>query len=298
MGSGSWTSTSFSTYAAKRGYTTVNNSIDGIATTSLSSNYTVQDLYRSRDLDPMLDPKNVMRECRDSEEHPNTIPVIFALDVTGSMGEATALVAKELNAIMTKLYSEVTDVQFMVMGIGDIAYDSAPIQISQFESDIRILEQLEKVWFEGGGGGNSYESYTAAWYMGLRHCDLDCWKRGKKGIIITLGDEPLNPYLNARQLNRVTGDNLQANIETKDLYEEVSQKFDIYHIAVNDTHSSYRWYADEIDRTFSAYLDENHLKVCNLNDLAITVANIIIDSSKNNSEVVGSFEGGMPEINW
>ena len=67
---------------------------------------------------------------------------------------------------MTKLYEDITDVEFMIMGIGDLAYDNSPIQISQFESDIRIAEQLDKLWFENGGGGNDYESYTAAWYMG------------------------------------------------------------------------------------------------------------------------------------
>lgn len=83
----------------------------------------------------------------------------------------------------------------MIMGIGDLAYDGCPIQVSQFESDIRIAEQLDKIYFEFGGGGNSFESYTAAWYFGSRHTKLDCLNRGKKGIIITMGDEQLNPYL-------------------------------------------------------------------------------------------------------
>ena len=42
-------------------------------------------------------------------------------------------VAKQLNIIMTKLYEKVKDVEFMVMGIGDFAYDRYPLQVSQFE---------------------------------------------------------------------------------------------------------------------------------------------------------------------
>lgn len=173
MGSGSWTTASFVNYATTRGYDTDSR---GVVTT----NYSNQEMFKSKELDSSLNPKNVVRECCDSKEHPNTVPVILALDVTGSMGQAAVEISKKLNNIMTKLYEQVEDIEFMVMGIGDLSYDRFPIQASQFESDIRIAEQLEKVYFEFGGGGNSYESYTAAWYFGARHTKLDCWNRGKK----------------------------------------------------------------------------------------------------------------------
>ena len=96
------------------------------------------------------------------------------------MGQTAVEIAKRLNEIMTKLYGQIKDVEFMIMGIGDLAYDTYPIQASQFESDIRIAEQLDKIYFEFGGGGNWFESYTAAWYFGSRHTKLDCWNRAKK----------------------------------------------------------------------------------------------------------------------
>lgn len=34
--------------------------------------------------------------------------------------------------------------------------------MSQFESDVRIAEVLDKIYMEHGGRGNAYESYTAA----------------------------------------------------------------------------------------------------------------------------------------
>ena len=221
MGGGTWTKTAFTTYSTSIGRSV---DMDGLVTTEYNS---AQDMFKSRRISNILNPKNVVRECCDTDEHPNTIPVILALDVTGSMGNAAMEVAKKLNIVMTNLYNKVRDVEFLIMGIGDLAYDSAPIQASQFESDIRIAEQLDKIYFEGGGGGNGYESYTAAWYFGVNHTKLDCWKRNKKGIIITMGDEPLNPYLPYMPLHTVTDDSLQADINTKDLYEQVIQKFDL-----------------------------------------------------------------------
>ena len=290
MGSGSWTTSSFRSYATTKGY---NTTADG----SISGSYSNQEMFKSKNLDPALNPKNVIRECRDTEEHPNTIPVIIALDVTGSMGDAAVEVAKKLNVIMTKLYENVTDVEFMVMGIGDLAYDSYPIQASQFESDIRIAEQLDKIYFEFGGGGNGYESYTAAWYFGSRHTKLDCLKRGRKGIIITMGDEQLNPYLpkigHWCGLAAATGDDVQADIETSDLYKEASQKFNIYHIDV--THHR-RWADNEIPKTFKKYLDDKHFRTVNMDSISDEIVDIILKEVENNT--VTKTMVNNSEITW
>ena len=162
------------------------------------------------------------------------------------------------------------------MGIGDLAYDSAPIQISQFESDIRIAEHLDRIWFERGGGGNSFESYTAAWYMGLHHTALDCHERGKKGVIITLGDEPLNPYLPGRRLAQLTGDRIFGDIETKKLFRKASERFDIFHIAVDDPGDCYRRYADPIRRSFGPVLGQR-LLVSTLDRLPDTILGCLKD---------------------
>lgn len=174
MGSGSWDTRSFVSYSTSKGYGTDSRGV-------VTGSYSNQEMFKAKNIDAALDPKGVIRECCDNEEHPNTLPVILALDVTGSMGQTAVEIAKRLNEIMTKLYGQIKDVEFMIMGIGDLAYDNYPIQASQFESDIRIAEQLDKIYFEFGGGGNCFESYTAAWYFGSRHTKLDCWNRGKKG---------------------------------------------------------------------------------------------------------------------
>ena len=282
MGGGSWTAQSFASYSTDRGYNY------STTTHSIVGDYSAQDMFKSRRIDAVLDPKNVRRECCDSEEHPNSKPVILALDVTGSMGDGAVKVAKSLNNIMENLYESVEDVEFMVMGIGDLYCDDAPIQASQFESDIRIAEQLDKIYFEGGGGGNGYESYTVAWYFGLYNCELDCWKRGKKGTIITIGDEPLNPYLQKSELERVLGNIGHDTLtETKDLYRAVIDKYNIYHIALDDRSTSYRWYEGTIENSWRPLLGD-HLYVSTLNELPKTIAEIV-KKSNGDDTVVDTF---------
>ena len=227
----------------------------------------MQSFYKSNGLAKKLDPSGgIIRECRDSVEHPNTIPVILALDVTGSMGSAAKACAAKLDDIMTKLYDNVQDVEFMMMGIGDLAFDDAPIQASQFESDIRILDQTAMIYFEAGGGSNAWESYTAAWYFGLHNTDLDCWKRGKKGIVITIGDEPLNPYLPVSNLRNILNGNqelmgeLNDEIDTQKLFNEASKKFDIYHIAITDVETNYSHWQPMIHSTWKKLLGQRYLE--------------------------------------
>ena len=286
MGGGSWTETAFRSYV-KSSYGT-SATLDSLG--SLDVSLSNQEMFKQRCVDSALSPYKIIRECLDSEEHPNTFPVILALDVTGSLGDAGVEIAKKLNVIMTNLYDKVKDIEFMIMGIGDLYCDSGPIQISQFESDIRIAEQLDKLWFEFGGGGNLWESYTAAWYMGSRHCKLDCWNRGKKGIIITIGDERMNPYLQENILSIVTGDNIEANIDSVNLYKEASEKYDIYHIHVDHRHYD----SDKNGIIESWKMLGNNFKVCNMDDIADTIVDIIVNNESDNNVVANDSYG----ISW
>lgn len=268
MGSGTVSHSSMRTYA-----TSLGRSYDS------STGRVKGQEFIARNIDPSLDPRNFkVRECVNSEEHPNTIPVILGLDVTGSMGEACSETAAALGTIIFNLYKKFKDIEFCMMGIGDLAYDRAPIQMSQFESDIRIVESLDKVYMEHGGGGNRYESYTAAWYMGLKRTKLDCYdKQHRKGIIITMGDEPLNPYLPVDKLNQAIGGTEQADIETLQLYQEATEKFDIFHIAVDSPQDSYKFYQNDIASSFGSVLGLRY-KVASINNLAAVIETCINES--------------------
>lgn len=291
MGSGSYSKDDFISYSSATKRDVAFDSLGRI-----TNSYSEQDVFKQTSLSSALNPYNIMRECCDTEEHPNTIPVILALDVTGSMGSASLEVAKSLNVIMENLYKNIKDIEFCIMGIGDMAYDRCPVQMSQFESDIRIAENVDAIYHEHGGGGNSYESYSLAWYMGLHHTSLDCWKRDKKGIIITLGDENLNPYIPIvgyrSTIMGTLGDDVQGTIETKDLYEEASKKFDIYHIHVSHSRSSDMRERDAV-ATFSDVIGVDNVKVATLETLSDTIVDIIVRTCENSSNNSNSFDNNL-----
>lgn len=280
MGAGTWNKQSFMSYSKAKGRSVSNGVVSG--------NYNVQDMFVSRKLEDALNPKDIIRECCDSKEHPEVIPVILALDVTGSMGAAAMEVAKKLNLVMTDLYDRMRDVEFLIMGIGDLSYDRAPIQASQFESDIRIAEQLDKVYFEGHGGGNGFESYTSAWYFALNHTNIDAInKRHKKGIIITLGDEPINPYLPCKALKNVCGLNskntnklfdvsLEEDIETPALFETVNKYFEVYHIHVDHDNN---FYGKRATDSFSNVIGKNRVIESTVDMIQDNIVNIVLNNA-------------------
>ena len=139
-----------------------------------------------------------------------------------------------------------------------------------------------------------YESYTAAWYMGLYHTRLDCRKRGKKGLIISMGDETLNPYLPKGPLTAVTGDHVQGDVETPSLYRETSEKFDIYHIHVR--HRQPDMYLEIMRDSFGKLLPEGHVKEASVEEISDTIVKIVSDFAEGNGsskEEISRETGGL-----
>ena len=270
MGGGSYSRDSFKSYSES-----VNKLYDD--STGRISNQ----VWKSEHLKEILNPKGKIRECANSKEHPNTIPVIIGLDVTGSMGSACQETAETLGVIMEKLYESYKDIEVCVMGIGDFECDDAPLQVSQFESDVRVAQQLDELWMEKGGGGNNYESYTAPWYYGLYRTKLDAYdKQGRKGIIITMGDEPLNPDLPVNRMRDYLGLEQVGKIDTKELYEEASKKFDIFHISIDSNDNCYKRYKERVDPSFKSVIGESNYKVSTINALSNTICDCIDQALK------------------
>lgn len=194
-------------------------------------------VFSSRGMKEALDPAKItLRESRDSVDNPNATPIIVALDVTGSMGMIADEIARNgLKTLFTEIYDRkpVTDPHIMFMGVGDVVCDSAPLQVSQFEADIRIAEQLTDLFLEHGGGGNSCESYTLPWHFAAMKTSVDSIeKRNKRGYLFTVGDEEPPEVVLAREFEKVYGPGQWSDLSSQQLLDMVSRSYHVFHLMV------------------------------------------------------------------
>jgi hypothetical protein len=202
---------------------------------------TTSAVFTARGLKESLDPrkmKNMMRESCDDDVCPSSTALIAALDETGSMGFIPDyMVRTGFPKLFQEIYDRkpITNPQLMFMGIGDAECDRVPMQMSQFESGMRLADQLTDIFLEGNGGGNNYEGYTFAWYMAAMHTKIDCFeKRGKKGYLFTIGDEEPTPVLYRKDIERVTGIRPQTDFTAKQLLDMVSRMYHVFHVVVEE----------------------------------------------------------------
>lgn len=210
------------------------------------SNKSVDDIFTAKAMNEGFDPKNVLRESRDSTDHPESTPIIIGLDVTGSMGCVLEQVAKELGNMVLEILERqpVKDPQIMFNAIGDSQCgDQYPLQVTQFESDIRIAKQLTDLYFERGGGGNDFESYPLTWYFAANHTVCDNFeKRGKKGFIFTMGDDSYPKVLYADEIKRIFGDQIKGagELTMNEILSQVNRSWEVFHLILKDG-SNMRW---------------------------------------------------------
>jgi len=232
------------------------------------------------------------RESRDSDIHPESLAVAVFLDVTGSMGRIPeVLVREKLGALMNTLIAHgVEHPQILFGGIGDHISDQYPLQVGQFESGTDELDQwLTGLYLEGGGGGQSMESYTLAWLFGARHTSLDCFeKRGQKGFLFTIGDEASWPTLEKKALTSLMGYPEATDLTDRQLLEEVQRSYHTFHIHINEAS-----YKDDpkVLGYWKKLLGERLIILNDYNALAETIAaTVAVIHGVELSQVLSSFD--------
>ena len=106
-----------------------------------------------------------------------------------------------------------------------------------------------------------------------------------------MGDESLNPYIpktgRDASIESVFGDKVQDSIDTKDLYEEVKDKFNIYHIHVS--HNEGPTYDFNVcGPTFAKVIGEDHIINSTLDDIADKIIEIVSANANQDVEFVST----------
>jgi hypothetical protein len=254
MGNARWDDTQYRSYAATTGYTTKSR----------------DEVFVNRSVNEKLDPRNVkvgkgdrkglqLRESIISDSNPNPTPIILGLDVTGSMRDVVHQIATtELPKMMTEIHAQhvVSDPHVMFLALDDVHVQGhGALQVSYFEPDLKIVEQLRNLWLVGNGGGNSSESYDLAWYFAGRYTYLENFeKTGKQGFLFTIGDEPFPYEANSvDELEVVFGPGEYERTSPEACLKMAKQKFQVFHISIEKGgYNLSGW---------DKHLGANHLKV-------------------------------------
>jgi hypothetical protein len=221
MGGGSWDS---GTYHSTKSTRAANNVPDFAYTQSATN------------VHANLDPKRINKkpfgklESRDSADHPESHAVLVCFDVTGSNIDRAVDVQKKLPTLMELLAKYIADPQVAVAANDDYkVVGTNSIQISDFESDIRVDEHIRNIWLVGNGGGNNGESYDLLLYAAARKMVLDSVeKRSKKGYMFLYADELVFPEVLRDEVSDVFGDKLESDIPTVEIIEEAQRNFHIF----------------------------------------------------------------------
>lgn len=192
------------------------------------------------DVHPLLNPFNVMRESRDSPEHPNSNAVAMMFDVTGSMRTVPVVFQQQLPRLMSLITGNnyLEHPQLLVGAVGDIYSDRAPLQVGQFESDNRIEADLSRIYLEGNGGGFGCESYEVAANFLARRTSLDCFeKRKRKGYAFFMGDEQAYDDAQRPDLDKWCGSQPVPvpHLPAVAAFRQLAEKYHVYFIIPQNT---------------------------------------------------------------
>ncbi len=221
---------------------------------------------------PLMNPAGVgIRECKDSPDNPESLGVVFVLDVTGSMGRIPERLATQTlpSFMQTLLDARVPNPQVCFMAVGQAGVDSAPLQVGQFESTAALIDQwLTYLYLEGGGQGQ-HESYELALYFAARHTSLDSvTKRGRRAYLFVTADVTPNPAVSRQEVRRVIGDELEADLPIRDLIDELQRSYEPFILLAPHAKLA-------IDRAWRDLFGDRVVRLGSTDDVAFVAAGLV-----------------------
>lgn len=229
----------------------------------------------------------LMRVSDKSAANPEPTPFIMGLDCTGSMNDIALAAKKSFGTLMEELYTRlpVTDPAILCTFFDDVYVSgNNALQVTQFESDMVILKQMERLYWVGNGGGNGFESYDLPLHFAINHTRCVAFDEGRKGYIFTLGDDGVPPPLTSERLKQIYGPDYPDSepISYETLVEQASENWHVFHIGVKGRGSDRRW--EEV-------LGERFIRLDDITKLAeVMVALVQVINGADKATVAASFK--------
>ena len=105
--------------------------------------------------------------------------------------------------------------------VGDVYCDGAPLQVCDFAAAREMDSWLKRVWVEGGGGGQHYESYEFMAYYYAYLCDVS---EVEMPFVLFTGDEGFRESLGGDELSERFGGKRESTTATQ-VFADLKKKF-------------------------------------------------------------------------
>jgi len=171
-----------------------------------------------------LDPKRWSEEVLLCDK---LDPIVFALDVTGSMGDWSKIIYDKMpmfyGQIMMQKY--LTDPSVSFCAVGDYTCDVAPIQVSEFGQAKEIDQLISKIYLESGGGGGYTESYEFPAYFYLNNVKLE---NTETPFFFVTGDEAFYDTIPKEQIEHHLGVKCQKSVDSYEIWKNLMLKYNVF----------------------------------------------------------------------
>lgn len=212
--------------------------------------------------DAKASSKSVDSLIEASLETKSESPLVIACDVTGSMGDWPATMFSKLPYLELEgkeYLGETMEISFAA--VGDVYSDSYPLQVRPFTSGTDLKKRLEELVIEGGGGGQTQESYDLCALYYARKVKMP---NAIKPIFIFIGDEGLYDFVDKDYAKRYTKIDTEGRMSSKQAIEELKKKYTVYLIRKPYENTGTNSMSDTDKRIYKQWencLDEDHISI-------------------------------------
>lgn len=166
---------------------------------------------------------DILEKSLSTDSH---APLVIICDVTGSMGEWPAVIFSKLPYLEIEGQEYLgKDMEISFLAVGDAYCDNYPLQARPFTKGTDLKKRLEELIIEGKGGGQTTESYELAALYCARNVSM---AKAIIPICIFIGDEQPYNFVDKAHAKNIVGINLQQRLTTKEIFDELKNKFAVY----------------------------------------------------------------------